>query len=292
MSATHLTTVRLALLAIFAVCVYTPLTAQEQPLSIFIRAGEKTHGPGEHDYPRFLEDWKKLLTDRGAVVDGALRFPTEAELSKADVLIIYKGDGADITPDERVRLDGFRERGGGLVVLHDGMCGDDATWFAGVAGGAKQHGERNWWRGVLKMHLEDSSHPVLQGVSDFEMDDEGFFLLRKAPEMQALASAPIPDQGSVPQLWTYEKTLSGGEPYRAFVSLQGHYYSIFELEPYRQLLLRGIAWAGKRPIDLLTGALESAKLDALRQVRGSQVSVAERGPRSARTANPSGDARR
>lgn len=260
MSATYL---RLTLVALAALHLSAPLRAQEEPLSIFIRAGEKTHGPGEHDYPRFLEEWKKLLTDRGAVVAGALRFPTDAELAKADVLIIYKGDGADIAPDERSRLDTFLTRGGGLVVLHDGMCGDDATWFAGVAGGAKQHGERNWWRGVLKMHVEDSAHPVLQGVSDFEMDDEGFFLLRKAPEMHVLASAPMPDEGSVPQLWTYEKTVPGGQPYRAFVSLQGHYYSTFELEPYRRLLLRGIAWAGKRPVDLLT-----------------------------QTSNPSGDARR
>ena len=39
-----------------------PASAQpEKQLRVFIRAGAKTHGPGQHDHPRFLADWKKLL---------------------------------------------------------------------------------------------------------------------------------------------------------------------------------------------------------------------------------------
>ena len=33
---------------------------KNQPLRVFIRAGEKTHGPGEHDYPRFLTECEAL----------------------------------------------------------------------------------------------------------------------------------------------------------------------------------------------------------------------------------------
>src|SRR5262249_53103941 len=57
-----------------------PLLARtEKPLRVFIRASEKTHGPGQHDYPRFLRDWTQLLNERGAVATGALRFPTQQE---------------------------------------------------------------------------------------------------------------------------------------------------------------------------------------------------------------------
>src|SRR5260221_14785107 len=48
----------------------SPLAAQAQegrPLRIYLRAGLKTHGPGQHDYPQFLADWSKLLTEHGAV---------------------------------------------------------------------------------------------------------------------------------------------------------------------------------------------------------------------------------
>lgn len=35
-------------------------------IQIYPRSGLKTHGPGQHDYPQFLADWSKLLTQHGA----------------------------------------------------------------------------------------------------------------------------------------------------------------------------------------------------------------------------------
>src|SRR5688500_4863561 len=139
-----------ALLATAATAI--PVAAQEatQPLRVFIRAGEKTHNPvgnGLHDYPAFLADWSKILMERGVKVDGALHFPSADELARADVLIIYKGDGGTCSPQERAVLQPFLERGGGLVVLHDGMCSNDPAWFAQIAGGSKQHGEKNYSAG-------------------------------------------------------------------------------------------------------------------------------------------------
>jgi hypothetical protein len=58
----------------------------------------------------------------------------------------------------------------------------------------------------------------------------------------------------VPQIWTYEKSLAPaptGMPYRAFVWMQGHNYANFALPNIQTMLLRGIAWAGKRPADEL-----------------------------------------
>ena len=40
-------------------------------------------------------------------------------------------------------------------------------------------------------------------------------------------------------------------PYRAFVWMQGHNYANFALPNVQSMLLRGIAWTGKRPIDAL-----------------------------------------
>ena len=126
-----------------------PLVAEPPapPLRVFIRAGVKTHNPvdnGIHDYPAFLAEWSKILLERGARVDGALHFPTAEELARTDVLVIYKGDGGTCRPAERRILERYLHDGGGLVVLHDGMCSDDPAWFAPLAGGAKQHGEMNY----------------------------------------------------------------------------------------------------------------------------------------------------
>jgi len=35
-------------------------------MRVFLWTGLKTHSPGQHDYPQFLADWSKLLTERGA----------------------------------------------------------------------------------------------------------------------------------------------------------------------------------------------------------------------------------
>src|SRR6185503_10261419 len=61
-------------------------------MHIYIWSGLKTHGSGQHDYPQFLADWSKVLTDKGAVVDGGLHMPTAAVLEKTDVVVLYKGD--------------------------------------------------------------------------------------------------------------------------------------------------------------------------------------------------------
>ena len=74
------------------------------PLHVYIRAGLKTHGPGAHDYPQFLADWSKLLTERGAIVDGGFHFPTTAELSGVNVMVMYKGDAGYMSADERATL--------------------------------------------------------------------------------------------------------------------------------------------------------------------------------------------
>ena len=235
------------------------MAAQPQSLRIFIRSGPKTHGPGQHDYPRFLTDWTKLLTDRGAKVNGAPRFPTADELADTDVMIIYKGDAGMVAPDERALLATYLKRGGGLVTLHDGMCSDDPDWFATIVGGAKKHGETNYSAGKVRFHFVDRSHPITAGLPDFEIDDEAFFMLRTAPGLHVLATAPLPSTHAgeiVPQIWTYENTLPGGQPYRSFVLMEGHHYANFSVPEFQTLILRAVAWAGKRPADVLSTSID------------------------------------
>jgi type 1 glutamine amidotransferase len=78
----------------------------------------------------------------------------------------------------------------------------------------------------------------------------------KDPAIHVLASATIAGNGPhkgevVPQMWTYEHTLPGGKPARAFVWMQGHTYTNFSNPVIEKMLLRGIAWAGNKPVDEL-----------------------------------------
>jgi type 1 glutamine amidotransferase len=235
------------------------------PLRVYLHAGLKTHAEGQHDYPQFLADWSKLLTRRGAIVDGGLHFPSERELAGVDVVVMYKGDAGYLSIEDRATLDAYLRRGGGLVSLHDALCGPDPEYFSAILGGAKKHGEVNYTlEADVAYTIVDTAHPIMQGMTGFTIRDEAFFLITwaKSPEIKVLASAPMaatPSAGThkgevVPQIWTYERALFPGPssvPYRAFVWMQGHNYANFANPSIQSMLLRGIAWAGKRPVDAL-----------------------------------------
>ncbi|MEW6304196.1 MAG: PVC-type heme-binding CxxCH protein [Verrucomicrobiota bacterium] len=243
------------------------------PLRVFIRAGVKTHGPGQHDHPRFLGEWTKLLTERGAQVEGAMEFPTAPQLETADVLIMYAANAGTIPAEQRVYLDKFLKRGGGMVVIHDAVVGNDPNWFKTIIGGAWENGKAKWLEGKLAFYFMDHEHPITRGASNFDLEDEIYYELNMMPEAHILAAAYTPNTPNTPkgnslrgrhpsvydiqpQMWTYEK-----DNHRAFVSILGHQHKTFNLPHHRAVLLRGIAWAGKRSnVDELCSQEELASL--------------------------------
>jgi uncharacterized protein len=260
---------RLLIASLLVVC--ATAFAADQPLRIFIRAGKKTHGPagnGVHDHPTFLKDWTQLLKDRGAVVNGKIGFPTAEELDKTDVIVFYSEEGGAISTEDRANLDKFLKRGGGIVALHDSVCGNDAHWWKTIIGGAWEHGRSKWLEYEVPVYYTTSENPITEGASNFEFDDEIYYDLHMIPDVKILAGSWTPDRRAArgnrlmqhiydvsPQIWTYEK-----DNHRAFVSIPGHHYKSFNLPHYRSIVLRGIAWAGKRDVNSLCKQEELASL--------------------------------
>jgi len=255
------------------------LSAQQGPprwgqnphgMHIYLRAGLKTHGPGLHDYPQFLADWSKILTEHGAVVDGSLHPPSATELEHTDVLVIYEGDSGYMSDRDKAALEGFIKHGGGVVSIHDSLCGPDPEYFATLVGGGKKHGQINYTlEADIPYKIVDKSDPIMQGMSDLTISDEAFFSMTwaKDPPIHVLATVVIPGTPSaglhkgevVPQIWEYEHTLPGGQPARAFVWMQGHAYANFANPQIETMLLRAIAWAGKKPITELVDYVPPAR---------------------------------
>ncbi len=107
--------------------------------------------------------------------------------------------------------------------------------------------------------IQDHDNPILKDWTDLTFSDEGFFRMTwppKSPAMHPLAAVTIAGDGPhkgevVPQMWTYEHTVAGGKPARAFVWMQGHTYTNFANPQIEKTLLRGIAWAGNKPVEEL-----------------------------------------
>lgn len=232
-------------LSLITLLALLPALIHAAPLRVFIRGGEKSHGPGAHEHERFLIDWTKLLADRGIKSDGAKDWPTARQLAESDVLVMYAQDGANATDEQKENLAKFTKRGGGIVVIHTAVVGSDTAWWKSVVGGAWIHGKTRWREGPMELGFTRDAgraHAITAGAADFGMDDEIYYDLDVSPDVRVLATSDTGDgdpkvQG---QIWTYEK-----DGYRAFVSIPGHLYTTFERPNYRAILLRGIAWAGK-----------------------------------------------
>lgn len=236
----------------------TPQGQNVAGMHVFLLGGLKSHGPGAHDYPHWMDTWSKLLTRQGAVVDGSFSFPSVAQLAASDVVVIYRGDAGYMTPQQRADLQAYVKRGGGLVTFHDSLCGPDPADMATLVGAGKKHGEVNYtWTATLDYNVLDKDNPIIAGMP-MEIYDEAFYKLNFAPGVHPILSVTMPDTPAarkgggvgqtIPQMWTYEHTLPGGAPARAFVWMQGHMVDSLEDPAIRKVLMRGIAWAGKKPV--------------------------------------------
>lgn len=247
-----------------------PPAAQGQNVKgmhVFLYGGLKSHNEGQHDYPQFFADWSKLLTAHGAVVSGSLQMPTAEELQGVQTMVWYKGDAGYMTPAEKKVLEDYVKGGGGIIVIHDTLCGPDPAYMASIVGAGKRHGEVNYTlEAPIAYTIVDKSNPIMAGLNDFQITDEAFYAMTfaKSPAVHVLATVKIPDTPSaengvggshvgevVPQIWTYEHTLPGGKDARAFVWMQGHFYASIQRPDITAMLLRGIAWAGQQPVNEL-----------------------------------------
>lgn len=234
-------------LLVAGLMVCLPVSVIAAPLRVFVRGGEKTHGPNAHEHERFLNDWKKLLADRGMKADGAKDWPDARQFENTDVLVMYAQDGGNASVQQKKDLATFTSRGGGIVVIHTAAVSNDPVWWKSVIGGAWVQGKTKWREGPMELKFAGignpgSMDPITRGAVDLKMDDEIYYNLDMSPDVKVLADS---DTGNgeprvQAQMWTYEK-----DGYRAFVCIPGHLYSTFERPDYRAILLRGIAWAGK-----------------------------------------------
>jgi type 1 glutamine amidotransferase len=253
--------------AIALVLLAGAVAAQSGPLRIFLRGGPKTHGPatnGLHDGPTFVKEWQPLLASRGAKVEAALTFPSSAQLEQTDVLVMFAAYAGDITGANRLALEQFLKRGGGVVALHDAVLSRDPQWFKTIIGGAWEDRVAKYFEGESRHFYLNPAHPITKGAADFTLTDEVYWDLHLMPNIQILSAvmqprAPAPGK-LIPQMWVYENRLTGGEPYRAVVSLLGHHFTTFSSPHARAIFLRAIAWAGQRDADSLATPDEIAAL--------------------------------
>ncbi|MFM7149782.1 MAG: ThuA domain-containing protein, partial [Gemmataceae bacterium] len=215
-----------------------------RPLKVLLVAGPKDHGPGEHDYPAWQKMWAELMASADKVeVKTAWEWPDKEAFARSDVIVFYQH--GDWNGKRAADIDAYLERGGGLVYIHwavDGrQGGPEFAKRIGLAG----KGGVGFRHGAIQLDFEaKTQHPIRRNLDRLKMTDETYWkMVGNLPTERVLAWA-VEEGKPRPQLWSLEQGRG-----RVFVSIPGHYSWTFDDPLFRLLLLRGIAWAAKEPVD-------------------------------------------
>jgi hypothetical protein len=216
-----------------------------RPIRVVLVAGKKDHGKGEHDYPAWHKAWSALFRRASQVeVATGWEWPEREEFRKADVMVFYQH--GDWTPDRAADIDAFLGRGGGLAYIHWAVDGrEDAPGFAQRIGLASRGGKIKYRHGPLDLAFnKDAGHPIARNFDRLKLVDESYWTLTGDLPKERVLVTQVEDGEPRPLVWTVEHGAG-----RVFVSIPGHYSWTFDDPLFRVLLLRGIAWAAREPVD-------------------------------------------
>jgi putative heme-binding domain-containing protein len=224
-------------------------------LKIVFVSGKKDHGKGEHDYPRWREVWSRLFTLADKVsLDLADEWPSAEQWKTADTVVFFRrGDWSD---SRALDFDAFLARGGGATFIHWALeAGDAAPALADRLGLASNRAQTKYRHGPLSLVFDTSlNHPIARNFTQIEFSDEMYWNLVPSAKTSVKPIATAADNGvSFPQMWTQEPATGG----RIFVTLGGHYSWNFDDPMFRTLVLRGIAWSVKEPVDRFNNLIEA-----------------------------------
>ena len=226
-------------------------------IRVVLVAGEKDHGKGEHDYPRWQNVWGRLLGMASHLeLEAAWEWPTPEQWTAADVIVFFRKGDWSIS---RARdVDAHLARGRGLVYIHWAVeAGDQAAEVARRIGLASDGPKISWRHGPLDLEFRsDSNHPIIRNFRRVHFHDEAYWKLLGDPRSITTLATNIEENEPRPLFWTAERG-EGKNQGRVFVSIPGHYSWTFDDPLFRILLFRGIAWAAKEPVDRFNNLIEA-----------------------------------
>jgi len=256
---------------LFALFALSPLVAS--PKQIAIIAGAPSHGWNEHEFPTASEAIAQAINDSDLELHATvfLGWPeNEGSLENADLIVLYS-DGIEnhVAKGKAATLRTLYLSGANIAVLHFALEPGDPEledFFTESIGG---YFEIDWsvnpvWTLTAPILAE---HEITNGVSSFSLEDEWYYHMRFADEKTInpiLSAHPhlntLGEEGprsgnpavrgaldkKEPQHLAWTKTGPSGQ--RGFGFTGGHFLHNLNNDPFRTLLLNGIAWTAGVPI--------------------------------------------
>ncbi len=203
------------------------------------------HGYDERGFEQLWKSFRDIEADvwKGppyTVFDDVDKF-------RYDVIVMFNLSSG-ISDTQRENFLRLLDGGVGLVVWHHALANcQDWPEFEKIAGGKfwMKPGERNGVQvaasgtggGVVKMHIEDTNHPITKGMNDFEVQDETYNRQTFTDGIHLLVSTDHPrSDKQIAWVQEYRKA-------RVFGFQSGHDAKVWTNDSFRRLMARGIRWA-------------------------------------------------
>jgi len=168
-----------------------------------------------------------------------------------DVIVLYNMT-QQISPKRRRNFLKLLNRGVGVVALHHCIAAfEDWSEYRKIIGGiyflhAKQENGIAYKPSTykhdvdFKIHVEDTSHPVTKGMSDFTIHDETYKNCVFEKDNQVLLSTNHPTSDT-PLCWVRQYDRA-----RIFYIQMGHGPSAYADKNYRRVVSRAIRWCANK----------------------------------------------
>ena len=156
--------------------------------------GPEDHGGGEHDYIRIKELFVPMLKSIARVtVEEAYLFPSREQFARADLMIQFL-HLPDLTNEQLAMFQGFVNRGGSVVSIHESCIMrpvDRAKKLAGCIGCSWQGNKDSHWGKFSHDHplFLKTEHPAFAGLpKSVRLNDESYWSLLRADNIEVIGT--------------------------------------------------------------------------------------------------------
>lgn len=227
--------------------------------ALIVRGGWDGHEP-----VKTTDSFLPFLSEQGyqtRVEDSTKVYADTDYLATVD-LIVQVVTMSTIEPDELKGLIGAVRNGTGMAGWHGGIADsyrNSADYLHMIGGQFAHHqckdrpetlkGEAadNFVRYTVNILPDKADHPIVAGVSDFELETEQYWVLSDEYN-DVLATTTVPARDfdawqqpvTFPALWTRQWGKG-----RIFVSTPGHSFDIVDHPQVRKIIERGMLWASR-----------------------------------------------
>ncbi|SEI93137.1 putative membrane-bound dehydrogenase domain-containing protein [Cyclobacterium xiamenense] len=150
-----------------------------------------------------------------------------------DGLMIYANHD-EITADQEKALKNYVEGGKALIPIHSAsFCFRNSDWFVETVGGQfSSHGT-----GDFTATIVDATHPVMEGIEEFETWDETYVHAQLNEDMTVLMER-VDGEHREPYTWVREQGKG-----RIFYTAYGHDERTWSQPQFQDLVANGVLWA-------------------------------------------------